>query len=379
MSSDSTFERTVNGGQSSDEGSRTQIADSAALREANELLETLEHTHRNDLALHLYSTHLLKSVLKAANRKNFALETNTFIKTQIKDNWTSWPNPSTVIDPQIDTIFEDGTDLISTGSSSLEPGEISPAGLEHASIMVKAELNAVWHNILAAKASRCGLTLDIDKMDIPTDISTAIMNKMDHFFKGLHTTVASTNKIKLSQTSGSSRLTISESRLGSTPVRMNRKIKLDHRDILTRGCKMGDDMYEIYMKTLELYSDIPMKYRKREFKLSKKELTKYTAKTRREHKKPISYSMQDNGYISAEKLLKQNTLSFEDRIKLRSILHKDRDRLIDKKTFLWIKGCSQESNEDTLEKDAYATDDWIVPLRRTHSKSNRKDFLKHKI
>ena len=71
--------------------------DRSIIDTANELLNTLEQSHRADLALHLYSTHLLKTLLRNANRKKSLLEIDVFIKTQIKDNWTSWPNPYTVI------------------------------------------------------------------------------------------------------------------------------------------------------------------------------------------------------------------------------------------------------------------------------------------
>ncbi|CAR21970.1 Rrn9p [Lachancea thermotolerans CBS 6340] len=349
------------------------------LKEANELLESLEHTHRGDLALHLYSTHLLKSVLKAANRKKFALETNTFIKTQIKDNWTSWPNPSTVIDPRTNSLFED--DVMHQGASrSLETGEISPAGLEHASSMVRAELNAVWQRSLAAMSSNAGITLDVDKMDVPPAIAHSIMDKMDLFFKGLHTTVAAPNKLKLSQLANSSQLQISEAQKTRDPVSMNRKIKLDYRDIIIRGCQMQEDMYEIYMKSLELYRDIPSKYRKEEFKLPKRELRKYSSRSRRVTEGSLIRKHDSRaGFVNAGKLLKQSGLDFETRTKLRLLLQKEADRSKDRKTFLWVKGYRKEQDEESGKDQDYSVDDLYVPLRRSVSREVRKSFGENEV
>lgn len=67
---------------------------------ANELLDNLEHIHRTDLTLHLYSSFLLKKLLRRANSRKFPYETDQFIKNKIKENWVSWPNPQTIIDPQ---------------------------------------------------------------------------------------------------------------------------------------------------------------------------------------------------------------------------------------------------------------------------------------
>ncbi|SCU97316.1 LADA_0H05644g1_1 [Lachancea dasiensis] len=352
--------------------SKVSSIDNESLREVNQLLESLEHTHRNDLALHLYSTYLLKTQLRAANRKKFALETETYIKTQVKDNWTSWPNPSTVIDPQIGTVYEDTTALSNIDLDKLKPGEISPNALRHASTMVKQELNAVWQQSMAQMASDRGVTLDIDNMTIPNGVATVIMDKMDRFFKGLHTTLASTNKLKLSQTNGSSHLTISELQHNQKPVAMNKKCKLDYRDVLMRGCQMGEDIYGIYMKTLELYGDIPLTYRKEEFKLPKRELMKYASKKRRtDDQQPVPRSK--SGYISTEKLLKQNVLSFENRTKLRSILHRHRNHILDQKTFLWVKGPTPDDSEYT-PREALSINDWIVPLARNRRRVARKNF-----
>ena len=56
------------------EGSEIAIttADKETLKMANELLDSLEHSHRVDLSLHLYSAYLLKRLLYRANeRKHF--------------------------------------------------------------------------------------------------------------------------------------------------------------------------------------------------------------------------------------------------------------------------------------------------------------------
>ncbi|CUS21438.1 LAQU0S03e02608g1_1 [Lachancea quebecensis] len=361
------------------EARKLDQAEREVLKEANELLESLEHTHRGDLALHLFSTHLLKSVLKAANKKKFALETNTFIKTQIKDNWTSWPNPGTVIDPRTNSLFEDS--VVHQGpSKSLETGEISPAGLEHASNMVHAELNAVWQRSLAGMSSDAGITLDIDKMDIPSAISHSIMDKMDIFFKGLHTSVAAPNKLKLSQLANSSQLQISEVQQTRDPVSMNRKIKLDYRDIIIRGCQMQEDMYEIYVKSLELYRDIPSQYRKEEFKLPKRELRKYSSRSRRVTEGSISRScVSKTSFINAGKLLKQSGLDFGTRTRLRQQLQKEKDRSKDQRTFLWVKGYHKEQGEESDKDRNCSVDDFHVPLRRDPSRRARKSLRENEV
>lgn len=354
--------------------------DKRVLREANELLNSLEHTHRNDLALHLYSAFLLKSTLKAANRRKFASETSTFIKTQIKDNWTSWPNVNTVIDPQTNLVFEDSCEDNHKSPQPLQTGEISPAALDHAMSMVHAELNATWQRALGAMASEKGITLDIDRMDIPCSISTAIMDKIDHFFNGLHAKVATTTKLKLSQITGSSQLEISEAKPKKAAEAMNRKIKLDYRDIIIRGCQMGEDMHETYLKALELYQDIPSHFRKNEFKLPKRELRKYSSKSRRSEDSPGPHKTSRKGYVNVEKLLKQNRLTFESRSKLRSTFDRDRQHAIDKMTFLWVKGFEEEQKEPSRKEDGSNNlsqcyvDDYIVPFRR--SKVPRKHLRK---
>ncbi|CEP62857.1 Rrn9p LALA0_S06e05424g [Lachancea lanzarotensis] len=342
------------------------------LSEANELLDALEHTHRNDLALHLYSTFLLKSVLKAANRKKYGLETNTFIKTQIKDNWTSWPNPSTVIDPKIDTIFEDVNGSRPTNPDATIPGNISPDELQHGAKMVHGELNAVWQQSLTKMASENGVVLDIDKMEIPQGITMAVLSKMDHFFKGIHTNIASMNKLVVTQTSGTSQLKVTEHQPNEKPLDMNRKIKLDYHDVIMRGCQMGEEMYDVYMKGLELFSDIPSKYRNQEFKLPQEEITKYTSKKRETNQEKPKTANKKAGYIMAETLLHRNTLSFENRLKLRSILNKHQDRSLDEKTYLHLENFVNARLIDRDQDINLSLNDCLVPIRRTKSRYARK-------
>lgn len=105
----------------------TTTADKETLKSANELLDSLEHSHRVDLSLHLYSAYLLKRLLYKANEKKHFYEVNQFVKTQIKDNWTSWPNPNTIIDPSVDKLYEDIPEGIA--NVSVQPGEISNRAL----------------------------------------------------------------------------------------------------------------------------------------------------------------------------------------------------------------------------------------------------------
>lgn len=52
----------------------TTTADKETLKSANELLDSLEHSHRVDLSLHLYSAYLLKRLLYKANEKNIFMK-----------------------------------------------------------------------------------------------------------------------------------------------------------------------------------------------------------------------------------------------------------------------------------------------------------------
>lgn len=330
--------------QNDDLGTRKLTkSDKAVIRTANELLESLEQTHRNDLALHLYSTYLLKHLLRAANRKHSQLETDVFIKTQIKDNWTSWPNPYTVIDPKTNKIFEDFHD--DETEEVINAGEISAEGLKHASEMLNLEIDAIWQRLLSKSAAKYGNTLDVDRMRIPRHCSSEILNKLDHFFEGLHNKVAQLSKLELSQTANSTRITLSKESKNH-PIHMNKKIKLNYRDIISQGCQMGEDMSSIYMKSLELYNDIPSRFRKSPFKLNKSELQKYATKPRGEANCRASKKLR-NEYISIKKLIKERRLTFETRNLLRKVQLSQSDFLLDKKTFYVVRG--YENDGDTAE------------------------------
>lgn len=348
--------------------------DRSIIDTANELLNTLEQSHRADLALHLYSTHLLKTLLRNANRKKSLLETGVFIKTQIKDNWTSWPNPYTVIDPQTNKLFEDDecTENISgrsddkkDGSSPLETGDISVKGLEHACHMLKLELGSVWQRSLIESSSLAKETLDIDKMSIPDEVSTVILGKLDHFFEGLHTQAAKLTKIDLTQSTDSSQLTLTEN--NKSAMKVNKKIRFDYRDIIARGCQMGEDMTDIYIKSLGLYKEVPTQFKKSDFRLPKQELNKYKAKQKVVQKKNKLNKSYREDYVEVGKLANDRHMSFKSKKYLRLARDSSKELSLDKKTFFMVKGYGvDDSSGEESEGQAhdYTIEDCLMRIPR---------------
>ena len=54
---------------------------------------------------------------------------------------------------------------------SVQPGEISNRALMHASDMMRVELDAQWQKFLSKSASDHDVTLDVDELNIPNEIS----------------------------------------------------------------------------------------------------------------------------------------------------------------------------------------------------------------
>ncbi|SCU78551.1 LAMI_0A05006g1_1 [Lachancea mirantina] len=329
------------------------------LKDANEILDSLEQSHRNDLALHLYSSHLLKSLLRRANKKRGLLEVDLFIKTQIKDNWTSWPNPGTVIDPQTDSIYED-VEVTIPENRTLKAGEVSMAGLDRASELLKAEMNAVWQRSLAKSASSRGLTVDINKMEMPQFVFNGVIGRLDTFFDGLHRTMAKEKKLELSQEKNTGALKINQENGTVKNVKMNRAIRLDYRDVIQRGTQMGVDMSHVYMKTLELFSDIPYRFRKSAFKLPLAELNKYSVKKSKFKNQDASRRSVNKDFLSVEKLVRASGINPALRQTLREFHTIQTKYLLDEKMFLTVK---YQRNLSGLEEDEeYNMDDCKVVL-----------------
>lgn len=317
--------------------------DKQIIESANEILNSFEHVHRTDLTLHLYSSYLLKKLLYRANEKKHFYEIDQFIKTQIKDNWVSWPNPNVVINPQTDKIYGDLDTDDNLDSSNIEPTEISDRALQHATNMLNLEFSGHWQHLLSKSSMKSGQSLDIDKLNIPTDISNSILYKLDHLLAGLHHKVAKQNKIVVSKDKqGSPEL---DGNLNSVQIengisKVNKKIRLDYHDIIERGCQMNENMDEIYMKSLELFNDIPSKFKKDQFKLAKKVLKKYRH-PKRSKKATLSHNILKNykeDYIAFSKLLADGRLSTDDKNKMK-ILNKQQTEIgLNTKTFFQVKG-----------------------------------------
>lgn len=346
---------------------RTNVIDKNIIATANELLDSLEQSHRSDLTLHLYSTFLLKQLLYKANEKKNWFETDQFIRTQIKNNWTSWPTTRTVVDPETNLLFEDD-DTASQEENGheneggkvqdrtrLKQGEISPHALIHATNMLKLELNGFWQHHLAQSASMSKDTLDIDKMTVPQKVTDDIINKLDHFFNGLHNKVAIKNKIDIQQDQATRNVTISQ--LQNDKVHVKKAPVLTYHDIIGQGCEMGEDMVEIYMKSLELYNDIPATLDKSQFKLPKSLLKKYRpAKKGKVGVKVLKKSRET--FLEMNKLLRDKRLSAQDKILLRKLSKRSDENAMSKKTFFKVKSYQTEESI----KDNYNLDDCLAKI-----------------
>lgn len=200
-----------------------------------EILDILDYEHRTDLSLHLYSTFLLKKLIRKANEKKFPLETEQFIKDKLPDSMIQWPSKYTVVDPKVDKIYEDNPPKILENDiqneaaarerlihNSLElnksdvrnnlpidvpvdynltPGEVSQRAMKHAANMMNIELNALWGTKLKVSAKRAGVNVDVDRIDIPSEICSSILGRLDRVMNGLHLKMAEKNEIDIEKVS----------------------------------------------------------------------------------------------------------------------------------------------------------------------------------
>lgn len=200
-----------------------------------EILDSFEYEHRSDLSLHLYSTFLLKKLIRKANERKFPLETESYLKERLSDDMIKWPNKFSVVDPKVDKFYEDNppkvleNDILNEAAArerlvhnSLElnksdvrnnlpidipvtndliPGEVSERAMKHAANMMNIELNAMWGRKLKVSAKRAGVNLDIDKMTIPSEICSNILGKLDRVMNGLHLKMAEKNEIDVEKVS----------------------------------------------------------------------------------------------------------------------------------------------------------------------------------
>lgn len=234
------------------------------LNGAEEVLDSLETEHRHDLAIHLYSTHLLKELLWRANGKRHPYEVDQVLRTQLKDNWTSWPGTH-ARRPPID--YEEG------GESHRDSNPLTDS--IHS---MQLEFNALWQRMYRQsqlkekkESGQNSLELDVDFLDMPKQWQGDLLDRLDLLFEGLHYKMAVKNA---TQIDGKANFSLSED---NGQVKHNRRIQMDYHDILARACEVHPDVRydDVYMKSLELYNDIPHQLKKHKFKLPKQMLEKY--------------------------------------------------------------------------------------------------------
>ncbi|CCE62619.1 hypothetical protein TPHA_0C04690 [Tetrapisispora phaffii CBS 4417] len=346
--------------------------DLAIFESAKEILETLEHTQRTDLALHLYSSYLLRTLLYKANEKRHIAEIDLLYTTQVKENWVSWPNSNTIIDPKTDKLYEDDIgkktqiydDIIVDKGQILTqnmkkeqiedinlnfdvlPGEVSTNALIHGSHMMERELDAYWQKIISESAISNNDYLDIDTMNIPSTISDHILSKLDLFFEGLHNQVAQQTSINIKQSIDDGHIVISQPDKVAE-IKENKHIELDFHDVILRSCDMGENMQEIYMKCLQLFNDIPKTFDKQHFKLPKHYLKKFSPAPKKhnlEVEEAIKNSRKD--FIAIEDVLKKTTIKSKQKAKLAFKNRKNTELNINKKVFYKIQGPSLIDLED---------------------------------
>lgn len=358
--------------------------DSHLTKDALELLKTLDNEQRTDLSVHLYSTHLLKHLLKNANKaENKILPTETFLKSSLGRNWTSWPSQNTVIDPNTTSIYEDNPSS-HCSSDNLRPGQLDEHSMNHASDMLFSELNAVWQKCLTDISSDSSLTLDINSMDLPEDIFQSILFKLDHFIGSLHLNVAEKNHLDISTTPADPRVRLTTEELKSiNAIKIKNKPQFDYKDLIVHGCDMGEDMSHVYLKAVELFQDIPKSLDSSQFELPDEFLNKFAhiKMSNTEHASSASEeSDEDNEqnilaskkskmadqsadddrnekYVLMDQIIKNRSIDPRVRKEIRLLLRKD-EFARDKKMFLTVLNHNKEIEEEGMYSD-YGLDDLI--------------------
>lgn len=347
------------------------------IKNANELLNYFEEEHRHDLTLHLYSSYLLKKLIYSAHEKKNYEEVDVFLKTQMRDNWVSWPNPKVIIDPQLDQIYEDVPDERDKPLdpvmaeemkeyNKIERKKISETSFQHAKKLMKMELNAHWEHTLQTAATKSETNLDIEHLNIPDRVSEKIFTKLDDFFAGMHARVAKMNKFEVIQDSTELKLSLVQKE--NSKVKPNKRIKFDYHDIISRGSEMGDDMRELYMKSLELYNDIPSKFDKHQFKVPPEISKKYSKKfTDGNHEKYIDIvtKMKYDEFVPLEVILNDSRLTNKDKSQVRRIYKKEKENTSAKKSFFYVQGYQGMNDKDSdYSEDDYTLDDCLIKIPR---------------
>ena len=359
---------------------------------ANEVLDLLEHSHRTDLTTHLYSSFLLRKLLFKANEKKHLDEITHFYNKRVGDSWYTWPNPDTILDPHLDNLYEDfpTNDQYKWFTPSCLPSEVSENALSHATDMLNLELSAHWQRTLCQSARLSEEDLDVDKLGIPTHICQAVVDKLDQLFAGLHFKNARRNTLGVIEDAptGGDKVDVELDVTGETNEETNVKYptRLTYHDIIERGCEMGEDMAEIYMKSLELYNDLLENFDEKMFKIPKKILKLYRDVGRRSlysDKSEISATPEE--YLELGRLIESGHTREKNKRKIRKLYRREALGSLYKKTFYEVRGFSSDSEREkedveriiwtanrgtllnlaaTEDDDTYSLDDCIVRKRR---------------
>lgn len=331
--------------------------------ECLELLRSLEDEQRHDLTLHLYSAYLLKFLIRKSNRKKKALEAEIFIKTLIKENWTSWPSLSAIINPQTDKIYEDH--VFDYSNELLGNNQVSENKLNHATNMMGEEINAIWVYLLKKKMNssltRSTLCLDIDLINISNDIVNNILLKLDSLLEGLQTRVVQPKNLELSTKPHSSTLTLINGNDSSLKtIEMNRKMKLNYKDIIMRGCEMGFDMSELYIKSLELFEEIPSNFQEKQYRLPKEVCEKFIPRNISLSEKRMVTEYQKE-FFELEKLIKDRNMSADIKRDLRLMKLKN-EFSRDKQMFMMVneRNRQRHKNDNYHQDSEYGIEDCLV-------------------
>ncbi|CDO93477.1 unnamed protein product [Kluyveromyces dobzhanskii CBS 2104] len=362
--------------------------DSQLTREALELLSTLDQEQRTDLSVHLYSAHLLKQLLYRANKdEKKILRTETFVKTVLREGWTAWPTPDSIIDPNTTAIYEDQQDDDEVKTST-KHGQLDQESLNHGTAMLYGELNAFWQQKLkeSSLTSRQIMTddeeeqeqeaeeaeeeelggrvhdtvLDVNAMDLPQDIFQNVMFKLDTFIGSLHLDAAEINTVTLSTVPGEPDIKWDSGKLGTMDaVTLKSKEKYDYKDIIVHACEVGEDMSQEYLQAIDLFQDLPKTLDKSQFVLPDSYLDRFSqlnlgtsdseqsdveAQNHAKKKKGSNIEQDNISYVQMKRIINDRTNDPVVRREARLLLRRD-EFARDKKMFYTVLNHQKTSEE----------------------------------
>ncbi|SSD58913.1 uncharacterized protein SCODWIG_00674 [Saccharomycodes ludwigii] len=313
------------------------------VRQYNDILKYLEIQHRQDLATHLYSTFLLKKLLKLANGTDYkhTVLIDRFINCNIKHAWTLWPNENTDINPKTNEVYCDNS--------------ISPNINNNRMQMLLIELSSVWSKQLCEKHNR-NIDLDLDSLDIPLPIVNKILNRLDCLFKRL---VIQQLKVSVDFEENEQKTGYTYNISSEDHPRTDREDKNSHRvfnhmDILTNSMCNTKQQISLIDKVRTLFEVLPNTlFDKSQFKIDDASLQPFENMG-----KPLD---EDPGYIASKKTVKKlrvSKMNITERAKYQNAINKDKiikDLLAINKTAI-----RKNSKENKNNKNLYSLDDCLI-------------------